>query len=1609
MGLINKKAGLGIFIASVALIGVTVSAAAMANNGSLFAFGQFGNNASDYTVTLDSSNAYAGQNEQYITTSSGSWQISFAYTNASVLSNGHVTLASGGTLINTRDIVSIDYLKFHFDGNLQFRTSYDGNTWSEYATAQDNEIYNLPSNPYYVELKANGGSVNLYQAIYQYTCVANPNAQGSALEESWNRVSNASDLSDGDEIVIASTTTDDTNGGFYSLQNQALSETRWYWLQVQSITLSEDKATATVGDSNSKWVINNGSTTGKWKLSSGSSYLYASVSGSNYNIGITDTYDSSTCDWEFTFTDSAVTLKSGTVFIYLKAYNDVAAEFAGSSYAGTKTTSYVYKHKLPSKPNDVVGFTIEDTKANSYKVGDTYSSSNGLSVRAKYQDGTTVALASDEYTYKVSATQNGTAITSAFETAGTYYVTVSYKDFISQTIQIHVGEADAVLQTITVNSTKQTFKTSDKLSDYTSGITADLTYDKSASNVTGVSYSSFSDYDITCALLKNGVAYDNTAVFGTPSTDATWKIRITSNSDSTKYGELSITVEAVPVTDITIKQGDTTASEVSVYVGKTTQLTVNVSPNDATNSSVVWSVYSAEPEGCATVDQTGLVNGVAEGTAVIRATAQDGSEIFGACTVNVLANTEPDTWTLVTNDATLASGDKLVIASNQKGKTAGDISSSVMVENDSTFGESYNTITELNENAVKLTLGGTSGSWTLANDNDELLGATAVKKLAWDSGTTTWSISISGGDATIQNGTESYGRFLHNVSSTRFTTYTSATSTTMLMPQLYRGTTSTPVYPTSLSIAADETDLYIGGSTQFTPTFGGTGVNQKDVKWFSSNENVATIDTNGLLTIAAGASIGDTTVVTAKAKKSATDDWTLASSNEVTIKVVATPVEKINLSKTSVTLAVGGTSTLSVTSITPSTATNQNVTWSVEDANPVGCVSFADGTITANAVGSAKVRATSVSTPSVYAECSVSVTSDSGGGSSEGFENATMTPGTKAEAATVNGDEAVKVGTSNNSGDMTIAIPKGAIMVSFYAAAWNAKAGSINLTIGSGTISSETLDLTADSGISGNSPFTLNGNAEDYKFTLNLSNVTSDTTLTLSSGTATRFVVWGATVCTQLIEATDISLANIEVGIGNNKTLTPTYSPANANYGKAVTWSKVNGSSNISVDSTGKVSVTKSASVGESAIIQATLTAKNKTAQCTVSVVESQKDDWALLFYVSGSNLESDGGDATKDLKEVLSVRDQQPDSVKIVVQTGGSPTWSMSGVSGTEIGRYEIDSTCSASSMKKVSTLAQANMGDQSTFQSFLEWGVNNYPADRYGVIMWNHGGAMSGCCYDDNYDSYDEAPTGNVLTPKELSNAATNARANCGLTDKFEFIAYDACLMAVQDIAEWNSHDFNYMISSQETEWSDGYSYDKWLPTLYNNGNPGNADTVTVLSKVGDTFMDHMENDKGKYDQTQSVYDLSYMSSYLSAWESMTESLTSIINNQTKFNTFKSYIQQALTYGDGDYEVFDVKGAIEAMQTEDAYSSVSGKFETVLGLLGQVVVYNRYGTNSAVKGSCGMNLVAPITGKFEKEAGVYECTDGVTRYFAAVYESGSTNFTKWRTFMYKYGTFAD
>lgn len=385
------------------------------------------------------------------------------------------------------------------------------------------------------------------------------------------------------------------------------------------------------------------------------------------------------------------------------------------------------------------------------------------------------------------------------------------------------------------------------------------------------------------------------------------------------------------------------------------------------------------------------------------------------------------------------------------------------------------------------------------------------------------------------------------------------------------------------------------------------------------------------------------------------------------------------------------------------------------------------------------------------------------------------------------------------------------------------------------------------------------------------------------------------------------------------------------------------------------------------------------------------KGAYTIMVYMCGSNLESDyaphgetpeyTGLATANIKEMLSV--DLPDDVNVIIETGGCTEWETDyGISYTRIGRWH----CEDGSLVSDAQLGQADMGRELTFQNFMEWGLKSYPADHYGVVLWDHGGAMGGCCYDDNYDD-------DSLYNSEVHNALGRAFKSVGRTEKLDWIGYDCCLMSVQDIADFNSDYFDYMVASQELEPGEGWDYDTWLSEIATDVS---IDTPTLLGSIADGFVSKCAQ-IGSSDATLSVLDLSKASAYRSAWEAMAAELSGVVDSSFKWIDFKTLCNKGLRFGYYDdkykyyYDVFDVRSWCDDMQADATFGGIDSVVD-VETALGDYVIHDSYGGHYQDDPKpCGLNFFCPVSGYSD----------------SATYSSDETNFATWRSLVAEYGSF--
>ena len=178
-------------------------------------------------------------------------------------------------------------------------------------------------------------------------------------------------------------------------------------------------------------------------------------------------------------------------------------------------------------------------------------------------------------------------------------------------------------------------------------------------------------------------------------------------------------------------------------------------------------------------------------------------------------------------------------------------------------------------------------------------------------------------------------------------------------------TPTAPTPPTTVTVTGvslkSATSLVVGGTETLSAVIDPPTATNKNVTWTSSNASVATVSASGAVTaVAAGTAV--ITVKTANGNKTA--------ECVVTVVTSAVPVTGVTLNKSSTSLGAGSAEYL-VPIITPSNATNQNVTWSSSNAS-TATVS-AGGLVTAVAAGTATITVTTVD-GNKTAACNVTVT-----------------------------------------------------------------------------------------------------------------------------------------------------------------------------------------------------------------------------------------------------------------------------------------------------------------------------------------------------------------------------------------------------------------------------------------------------------------------------------------------------------------------------------------------------------------------------------------------------------------------------------------------------------
>lgn len=238
------------------------------------------------------------------------------------------------------------------------------------------------------------------------------------------------------------------------------------------------------------------------------------------------------------------------------------------------------------------------------------------------------------------------------------------------------------------------------------------------------------------------------------------------------------------------------------------------------------------------------------------------------------------------------------------------------------------------------------------------------------------------------------------------------------------------------------------------------------------------------------------------------------------------------------------------------------------------------------------------------------------------------------------------------------------------------------------------------------------------------------------------------------------------------------------------------------------------------------LTRANKSVQPTRK--------WTYLVYMNAAN----------DLEEFAPLNIHQMEQtgstneVNIAVQCQRSPNYATTNGNWSDARRYFITKQSNLnnidSPLLSQKDSAKIDMGNASELQAFIKWGVSTFPAQKYCLVLWDHGAGWRsvpikkaksrGFSY--NYD------TGTHIDTIEFP-----AAIDMGNGRKWDVLAFDSSLLQMAEVDYEVRDKANIIVGSEESPPGEGYPYNLFLASLAANPN---QDGTTLASNMAQSAID-------------------------------------------------------------------------------------------------------------------------------------------------------------------------
>ena len=245
----------------------------------------------------------------------------------------------------------------------------------------------------------------------------------------------------------------------------------------------------------------------------------------------------------------------------------------------------------------------------------------------------------------------------------------------------------------------------------------------------------------------------------------------------------------------------------------------------------------------------------------------------------------------------------------------------------------------------------------------------------------------------------------------------------------------------------------------------------------------------------------------------------------------------------------------------------------------------------------------------------------------------------------------------------------------------------------------------------------------------------------------------------------------------------------------------------------------------------------------------SADENVVVMEYIVATDLETNRGLASVNIEQIRNATEKGSD-MTCVMQVGAAERVFTDGMEDGGCARYTVN----GGKIEKVLDLDPSTcMTEKESLADFIRWTKENYPADRYMLVFWDHGGGLT---YGYGQDELNKrADDDRSMPASEIAEAVKDGGV------KFDLIGFDTCLMQDIDLACSLEPYADYFLASEETESGYGWNYTLGFSELAQDPGMSTEKFGTYMIASFDPYNTISKNGDADTQSTLSLLDMTYV----------------------------------------------------------------------------------------------------------------------------------------------------